>query len=180
MTVVVMVEGTNDHDIVSRVLEDLQPTHPVKIVVANDKNAGRPIARKILLESSTVRLAFVYDSDTHKKSIVDEEKLILESYFGWSSDESKYLVQPMVPEMEVVFFDAPAVVESIVGFELEPAERVAGRYAPKPILLELLKKAKIENLGRFIARLDQKELSELRTLPEFKRLRDFVSGASLN
>lgn len=171
----IVVEGNIDKEILSKLLSDLSTKHTFSIAVGQSRDAARPIARKYLVAFGEP-VALVFDTDTTDQDQVREQVQDLNDYFKWQSMRAPYELIPMVPMMEVVFFDQPKPLERHLGGRLDPNLKIAGHHAPKEILTNLLPKLHCTSLSQFIEHLSPGDIQELRKHPTIKKLRKFIEA----
>jgi hypothetical protein len=167
----IVVEGQNDAMLLQALLGDLKTKFD--IVVANGRDAARPIARKILtkLQEPT---ALVFDADTTEQYYVEEELLSLKDYFSWRAFEIGFILVPLIPTIEVIFFDRPKTLHNRLQRPLEFEVGVAAKIAPKQILDRLIKELGYSDLFSFIKSIDKSEARDLAKQKEIASLRRFI------
>lgn len=176
MRIVIVVEGETDRRVLERVLDDLREQVRFEFLVANGRDAGRPIALRLLLSPQTA-VALVYDADTTDQDRVRAEQQALESYFRRSVGQNQFLVQPFVPELEGIFFEVPDALQSALHSQIDSERRVAAIYAPKKVLTELLSSAKIHDVVELLENFTANDLKNLRQVQALQTIRKFVTNA---
>ena len=78
-----------------------------------------------------------------------------------------------VPELEVVLFDSPMVLRSLVGKNVDQHAEAAGKLAPRKVLAML---APGRDRTTLIDQLRPSDLQELRKHPAMADLRSFVKS----
>ncbi|MCC7422268.1 MAG: hypothetical protein IT428_18475 [Planctomycetaceae bacterium] len=172
MKTLLVVEGETDRAVLSRLLEDLRSPFPYDFYVAHGRDAGRPVARRLLM--LPCRVGFIYDADTTDMADVNDEKRALISYFGWTARADNVLVQPFVPELEEIFFYDPIIIRSILGRDLLPEQFEAAKVAPKTILVSLLRARGIGSVAEFACQMASETVDMLRKHPSVQAIRAFV------
>lgn len=164
----VFVEGAADQKLLERLLADLAPTYPFRIIRANGRDAARPLARKHLL-TRREPVVLVLDAETMDEQRVAQQQRDLEDYMRWGGMQMPYAVLQFVPEAEVVFFENPGVLQRLLDRTL-PLEVVeAGRSAPRKMLGSL-----DQSTLRLLNQLRDEDLNELRENEVVKTIRDFI------
>lgn len=169
----IVVEGQTDAMLLEILLEDVKTKFD--IVVAHGRDAARPIARKILtkLQEPT---ALVFDADTTDLYYVEEELLSLKDYFSWRAFEIGLLLVPLIPTIEVIFFDRPKMLENRLQHTLKFEVEVAAKIAPKQILDRLIKELGYADPVSFIKSIDKSEARDLAKQKDIASLRRFIKG----
>lgn len=72
-----------------------------------------------------------------------------------------FQVFTFVPEIEIVFFEAPDALQRALGVTLPPPALEEGRLKPKSVLHRLLAEARIPNLEALIRKLDEEAIEAL-------------------
>jgi hypothetical protein len=173
----IIVEGRWDKEVLERLLADLPRSAERKIEAANGKDAARPIVRKHLLRVGEPT-AFVFDTDTTDRSKVRDQIEAFEDYFRWGAPRARFEMFPMIPALEILFFDRPSTLERHMKKPLDVSMRKAGVHAPKQVLEDLLPALGAESLDDFVRSLTAADLNDLREQEIIKKLRRFVEGAS--
>lgn len=168
----VVVEGNFDELLLRKLLIDLD--QPFQILVANGRDAARPIARKILLQNHQPT-AFVFDTDTTEDWQEEEQLLSLKDYFSMYAFEVGLLLVPFTPSIEIVFFDRAGPIVQRLGHPLEWELEVASKVAPKRVLEQYVKKLGYPDQESFVADLTDTEIEDLQQHPQITRLRHFIS-----
>jgi hypothetical protein len=174
MSILIFVEGTTDAKFLDRLLSDLKGTTEYKIVSANGANAVRPMARKALVTRHEP-VVLVLDADSHNSSQVASQQRELSEYLAWGSGTTPFKVIQFVPEIEVLFFESPSVLNRHLGPKFKKEFEQVGKIAPKRMLTEVLSEKSTLSL---IDSLNEVDLGELRRAPEIAGLRDFIQTVS--
>jgi len=167
----VVVEGQSDALLLELLLHDLKASFD--IVIANGRDAARPIARKILV---TLRepTALVFDADTTTEYQVEEQLLSLKDYFSWRAFEVGFIIVPLVPTIEVIFFDRPKTLQQRLLRTLDFEVAVAAKIAPRRILERLINELGYADLFSFVKSINKAEARDLARQVDIKRLRGFI------
>ncbi|WP_153115142.1 hypothetical protein [Rhodocyclus tenuis] len=169
----IYVDGETDSRLVQLLLDDLR-TVSYQIIVANGRNAIRPRARKALL-MKRVPVALIVDADTTDEHQAAMQQRELDDYLAWGSNHSEYKVIQFIPEIEVLFFEAPKTLALLTGREISAEMQAAGKAAPRKVLSTLLN---IRDRAKLFSCLSQANLEELRAHPKISELRSFIHSAS--
>src|SRR3954465_848280 len=127
--ITVFVEGPSDQVLLSRLVSDLGQEEEIRLVASGGRDAARPLARKQLLVARDP-VALVIDSDTTDSMRVAQQQRDLEDYLRWGAQGVGFAVIQFVPEIEVIFFQKPAVLRRALGQELDGSAVIAGKFAP--------------------------------------------------
>jgi hypothetical protein len=173
MLINVVVEEKTDAEILETLFNDLFKKKLLKIYIAGGKKVVHSIAITLLAKNGRP-IIVVVNADTQNELDIKEKKAILEFLINRASawQENKIIV--MVPALEKIFFENPTLLENIMGRSLKPEEKVAGKYAPKSVISELMKERKIKSMVKLIRYRIRKRYKLLRTVKEMKEIRDFV------
>jgi hypothetical protein len=170
---VVIVEGPTDAEVLGLLLQDIHKRVGFDFYVAGGRDAGRPIARALLLNPG-VAIAFIYDADTSDVKKARTEQRSLEEYLRWTARATQFLVQPLIPELEIVFFKEPGILKDTLGIDLSPEQHDAGLEAPKRVLTTLLRRTGIPTMSAFVGRLGKREIELMRRDEAIKPIRQFL------
>jgi hypothetical protein len=176
--ITVFVEGRSDEVVLSRLLSDLVPEEDIRLVASGGRDAARPLARKQLLVTRNP-VALVIDSDTTDSMRVAQQQRDLEDYLRWGAQGVGFAVIQFVPEIEVIFFQGAAVLSRALGRDLDASTVIAGKFAPAAMLKQLMAQAGVDSLASLVARLDESDLAELRTVEPIAALRNFLQHPML-
>lgn len=169
----IVVEGQTDQLFIEALLKDLRKKCSFELDVAGGKEAGRPLARKILaLQHQPV--AFVFDTDSSDRDRSAEQEESLRSYFQMSAPGAPLLLVAMIPSIEALLVEHPEVVEHRLGRKLSLSERVAARFEPRGFLNAHLKHLRVKNIESLFRQLRAHDLDLLRKDKKIEKLRDFV------
>lgn len=168
----VVTEGEFHRRFLERLLGDLAPTCEFRIDFSEGPNAARPLAMKYLVDDPAP-VAFVIDANSNGDEWIRNEQADYEAYFRWSALAPFKVVQ-FVPEIERVFFESVEPLERLLGRVLDPAMKIAGRYAPRKILEILYPGSPIHDRGELVERLTEADLAVLRTHSAVAALRGFI------
>lgn len=167
----IIVDGRRDKELLERLLSDLPATVERRIEAAGSKDAARPLVRKHLLRAGEPT-AFVFDTDTTDRMKVREQLHAFEHYFG--SPVVPFAMFPMVPALEVLFFERPATLERRLGKPLDRLVQRAGAHAPAQVLEEMLPELGASSVDAFLQSLSPAEVEDLRKVELIVKLHRFV------
>jgi hypothetical protein len=168
----VVVEGELDAILMKRLLEDLTAV-TITYYTANGKNAARPLARKIQLDTHQP-VIFIADSDDPDPQRSHEQRRSYQSYFRMSSDGVPFHVALIVPSVEVLFLRNPELVSNVSGRGFDRDVEALARYAPKQALATLFGGQR-PNLTEWVHRIDERDLRLLREESEVREIRQFLA-----
>jgi hypothetical protein len=103
----------------------------------------------------------------HEAALARKQELT--DYLAWGARNRSFLLVQFVPEIDVVFFDIPGLLERVVGSSLDPLLLRLGRKAPRDALAVL-------NIPTYklLLKLDQEALLQLRAHPLLTEIRHFI------
>lgn len=167
----IVVEGPVDHALLDRLLDDLREEHPFHIIEARGRNAARPVARRELV-TKQAPVVLVLDSDTTNEDEASRQLRELHDYLSWNTWGNSFKIVQFVPEIEVLFFELPKVLESIIGKKVDEVAAGAGKAAPRRVLSLL-----VPSLDRIalVKKLKPADLDALRKHPKLVELRTFLT-----
>ncbi|HET7231041.1 MAG TPA: hypothetical protein VFJ16_13605 [Longimicrobium sp.] len=169
--VTIFVEGTAEQNLLGRLLADLPAAVNVRVVAAGNADDARPRARKELLFHQRPTL-LVIDADSVDADRVEQQQRELEAYLAWGGNGLPYQVVQFVPTMEAVFFDAPDVLEHLVGRKVDELMLAAGEIAPKAVLQRI----GVPDVEARLDRLTADDIRKLRGHPAIAAIREFVQA----
>lgn len=193
MNIVVVVEGQFDQMFIEALAADLLKSRSVSWIVANGKNAARPLARRYIL-SNAAPVLLVLDADTTDEEAVAAQQSDLDAYLRWSGGEYRSAAILFKPEIEEVFFSSPSFVKRVFA---DYSGGLLGRIAilsPKEALTLAPLSANILTPDKFKAKLNLKgsggarwdvyltalELKEMRRHPRVALIRAFIKRMTTN
>lgn len=173
----VVVERKHDQVVIETLLADLSLKHSFDVHVAGGRDAGRPLARKILvLQEQPV--AFVFDTDTSDPSSSADLEQSLHSYFNLRAPGPPFLLVAMAPTIDILLADHPQTIEKRLGRRLSAAERVAARFEPRGFLRAHLKDLGVPEVTDLFRSLNKTDLETLRKDKRIVKLRGFIEKQS--
>ena len=155
----VVVEGRRDAELLRSLLskDDLDG---LRFFAAQGRISLSSVARNILIHEGCPVLV-IMDADTLNAEVAEENRRLVKAVISHISAEVPIDVFSFVPEIEVVFFEAPAFLARKLGRELEPEERLQGLAAPKTTFSALLDQAGLSSAS-LQGHIDENEALELR------------------
>ncbi|HEX6747906.1 MAG TPA: hypothetical protein VF092_11500 [Longimicrobium sp.] len=174
--ITIFAESITDRRLLERLLADLGPGCAFRVIHADGRDAARPLARTHLAIAHQP-VALVMDAETTDTARIMQLQRDLEDYFLWVSQGVPFRVVQFIPEVEVVFFHHPEVLRRFLGDRLDKHAVVAGRFAPRAVLEELLQGSSLTEL---IERLTEEDLEELRKHETVAELRSFVESSDVH
>lgn len=169
--ITIFVEGPTDELLLSRLLDDLGGL--LRIVVTGGRDAARPLARKQLLVAKEP-VALVIDSDTTDPMRIAQQQRDLEDYLRFGAQGVPFAVIQFVPEAEGILFQNPAVLRNALGREPDESALVAGKFAPRAMVKQLMARNGNDDFASVVARLGEADLREIRRLEPVATLRKFI------
>lgn len=167
--VTIFVEGPAEQTLLERLLADLPAAANVRVVAAGSADDARPRTRKELLVHQRPAL-LVIDADSVDSDRVEQQQRELEAYLAWGGNGVPYEVVQFVPTMEALFFDAPDVLEHLVGRKVDELMLAAGEIAPKAVLQRI----GVANVQDRFGHLTEDDIRTLRVHPTIAVIREFV------
>lgn len=158
----IVVEGLSDAEAI-RAMLGKEKASRTRFFAGHGKISLASLARNVVVHEGGPVLT-VIDADTTSERLIGEQVADLRSAIASAisyEDASRFVgVFAFVPELEVIFFEAPAVLERLLGVAVSPTLVRDGLLAPKRTLASLL-----ERIGRavdmeFIARMREPGIAE--------------------
>jgi hypothetical protein len=135
--ITVVTQSPRHERMLALLLSDLTRHATVEVIDGGSRDSARPLARQVsLLRRRPV--VYAIDADTAEPGRVTQQQAELDFYFRLSANGLPLLVMQFVPELEVIFFERPRVLERLLGREPDPAVIVAGEIAPRAVLDRML------------------------------------------
>ncbi|TAN70247.1 MAG: hypothetical protein EPN17_06095 [Methylobacter sp.] len=130
-----VVEGNNDEFILQHLLPKplLQDT---KIIVASGYSAALSVIQS-LFTLTPLPVSFFFDTDTYSDDKIEEKKQFTNSYLK-KLFANEFLLFPMKPEMEILFFYKKDLFEKLIGQSIDNELWQQAKYRPKQILNQLI------------------------------------------
>ncbi|MCE7982844.1 MAG: hypothetical protein DYG89_16805 [Caldilinea sp. CFX5] len=175
-TIQIVVEGNRDALILSTLLADCKNVN-LRFRIAEGKNAAHSLARTLQVQFHEP-VALILDADTNDAAAVEEQQVAYTAYLRFTSQGVPFTVFLMVPTIEIIFFNAPEILEKLLGKKLTERDLAVSEYAPRLILDNYLQASGI-NMENFIARLQEQHLQILRNVEPILALRRFLQSVAL-
>lgn len=168
MTCQIFVEGPSDGALIQLAVADLAPHHAWRIVICDGANAARPMARKALLTSSDP-VILVTDADTTDPIAAQARASDLTGYLAWSAGDKPFKLIQFIPESEVVFFQVPGLLTTVLDRTVDPLVLQLGVNAPKQAIAVLGL-----SVPQIAAALSNDAVERLRAHPLLAEVRGFL------
>lgn len=164
----VVVEARADAALLRRLFESLE-AGDLRFFAGAGRMALSTVARNLLVhEPGSVLL--VMDADSHDAGRVAETRAMTEAVLRRVAGEQQFAVFPFVPELEVVFFEAPDVLRKRFPSLRESETPIAvGQVAPRQQFCGLLAGTGMSR-EQFYRSLDDGDIAALRTGAQAGRL----------
>lgn len=172
----IVTEGQSDRGFLERLLPDIARTHSLTFMVSTGGNAALSTARSIAAVKAAP-VALVVDADTTNEERVAERRAFLEEALGSAAAAAPWRVFLCVPEIEIVLFDAPEVLEQFFGTKFNELELELARAQPKRELNKLCANRQIEGLSQLLEELPPKSIRALQKTPLARQLKEFIEQA---
>ena len=166
----IITEGESDKLLLTALLRLPQEA---TIVSAGGRSSADALARSYLVNGDN-NVAFVLDADTLDHHQLEERRQFYHQSLKQVALRSKWRVVMMVPEIEVLFFRKPSVLESLVGRTITEEEIIQGRFNPKQTLTRLFSNQGIIRIYKTV--LANPAVEQLREQPEIKELQQFLGS----
>lgn len=175
----IVAKGLSDIHLLRKLLSD-ELTAGVRFYASQGRASLATVGRNILVhEGGPVLL--VMDADTLSSQARQElEAMTTVAMSGAASGgafvswQGSFKVFTFLPAIEVVFFEAPAVLEKAIGRALPSEILKEGLASPKPTLTKLLAEAGKSDLDMLSRQLDEPSIDALRTGKQATALRASV------
>lgn len=165
--VLVVTEGASDAAVLKVLLRTLPV--PSEVVSANGRSSALSLARTLagIRQTPTV---LVIDADSTDPEAVEERRRFLRESLSQVAPPEMWRVIILVPELEIVFFDAPEVLAKLIGRKPTPSQLRDARYRPKEVLVSLfgLQPPYVKRIERILRGLDPSQLWRNPALAELK------------
>jgi hypothetical protein len=169
---IVVAEGKTDVLLI-RVLLSSENRERMRFFAGQGRESLVTLARNLLVHEGGLVL-LVMDIATAERQIQDQ--LLAQAMRALSSvgAPGTFQVFPFIPEIEIVFFEAPDTLERVLGTSLPAKTLEEGRTKPKATLTRLLAEAKISDVDSLIRKLDQEAIESLTRGKQALALREKV------
>jgi len=131
----IVVEGPTDTAILRAVLAD-EHLGPTRFFVAGGRISLASLGRNLLVHEGDP-VVVIMDGDSHDQGRVEELQGLTRTALRQMAPDDLFEVFVFVPEIEVVFFEAPIGLERMLSMSLAPERLQEGLLAPKQTLLRL-------------------------------------------
>lgn len=165
----VVAEELLDAVLLSRVIQRALSVRP-RFFTGDGQIALASLARNILVHDGGP-VFVVIDAETMNGDTAAEARAMTRMALGHVSSDDAFEVYAFVPQLEVVFFEAPEVLRRHLG--LNEVELEMGRFSPEHALNVLLARSG-RNRESFIRELDDHDLDALLAGPQLSR---FIGAA---
>jgi hypothetical protein len=177
--VYVLVEGKNDEALLRRVLpEDVLAD--VQLVNAGGSDSIPSLARSMLVRRKCP-IAVLMDSDSLDPDAIEERQQGTEELIRAANASIPVKVVTAIPEIEAWLLTTPETVARLVGQPVSEEWLEWGRRDPKHALSSLAAKGNRKwDTDEAIEALDERDLQQIRTIPEVVALSEFLQAAKKN
>jgi hypothetical protein len=180
MTRHIIAEGESDKLLLTSVLKTADDLGEFDIIAAGGKSSAISMARSLLAVTDSA-VGLVVDADTTDEDGVNEQRQFIIESLAMVAPPERYAVFQAVPEIEICFFDTPAVIAEFLGAELPSDLRLRARFEPGRVLVERATRRQVvsgakDHLFRYI--LSARNVSLLAEAPLMKQIIMFLRQPS--
>lgn len=156
---IIVVEGKTDV-LILRVLLHNELTNGMRFFAGQGRESLVTLARNLLVHEGEPVLLVM---DIATAEVQSRDEMVAETLRALSTvgAPSMFQVFTFVPEIEIVFFEAPDVLQRVLGTTLPQPALEEARLKPKSVLHGLLDEAKIPNLEALLRKLDEEAIEAL-------------------
>jgi hypothetical protein len=159
-----VVEGKEDEAYL-RLLLPSNLIQDTKIMVAGGYSSALSTV-ETLLTLTPLPISFFFDTDSCSEEKTIEKKQFIQSYLGNSANLT---LVPFEPEIEILFFYKKALLEEIIGKEIDDESWQRGQYQqPKKMLLKLI--AQTNHISFLQRKLTPEHIQELQQNPLIQKI----------
>lgn len=170
-----ITEGTTDAEILKKLLpEDVLKN--TKIIAGSGRYSAQSLARSILAVKR-LPVVLVLDADTADETSIGEQKDFLRESLAQASSGVPFEIFLAVPEMEVLFFERPAFIESVSQHSYSQTEWDMAKFSPRDFLRKSFGDEFNNARVKLIDNLDQQTIETIRQHPLVKGISRFLSSA---
>jgi hypothetical protein len=176
MKAYIVTEGEWDRSLLQHLLPP-DVAEDVTIVTAGGGSGAVSMARSLLVRRQAP-VALVVDADSISPALVRERALSLRELLRSVSVNTPAEVFLAVPEMGVVFFQSPGLLERILGVEIPDTLSILAEARPKEALGRLFADHKtLRSMPQMLGALTLLDLEELRKTKLIAGLNEFLRHA---
>ncbi|MFY0522997.1 hypothetical protein ACN28I_07325 [Archangium gephyra] len=139
MTVCVVTEGQFDSELIKSLIKAKKIKH-AQVFTAKGSSSAQSLARS-LVGVKQLPVALILDADEHDPSRVEDRRKYLETMLGTTAPRNEWELILLVPEMEMVFFEVPGLLETLGLPAPTPVERERAKHRPHEVLADLISKS---------------------------------------
>jgi len=173
MKVYVVVEGETEAYLLRAVLPNELLSH-LDIVRTGGGSNLVSVARSLLVTRRRP-LAVLVDTDSTDERIVREKKQSTEELLKAVSAGVPTKVILLIPEVEILLFDAPGLLANVFGHQLPNEVLILARNNPKEALSQLIKGQKeLRSIHQLLDRLTDEGIEALRSTGPIRELMEFL------
>jgi hypothetical protein len=174
MNAYVAVKGETAGAILQAVLPRLL-VKSAPIIVVGERSGLASVARTYLV-TRYKPVAVLVDTYSRNEGMIHERVQSMEEVLKLVSGRIPIKVIPVVPEIEIVFFEAVGLLEKLFGPGLPSDVFLLARFSPKEALEQLFSRhSGPHDLASLLERLDEQDLAALRLTRPVSELIAFLS-----
>ena len=168
-TLTIVVEDQLDAAILRSILNQTH-SEGMRYYSAAGRLSPVTVGRNLLVHEKNPVLVVV-DSDTLDPRQSADIASMAGALLGAVAPETRFAVFAFVPEFEVIFFEAPSALETLIGAPVSQETVREGLFTPRRTLEKLLADGKAKLPYQTLPiRLDRTSVSQLREGPQLKSL----------
>jgi hypothetical protein len=171
----VIVKGQTDVEILKALLPH-EIVDSISTVTAGERSNLTSVARTLLVTQHKP-VAILVKAESQDETLIQQQRQTTEDLVKAVSGKVPVKVILLVPEIEIVFFQAPRVIERVFGPALPDELVILARDNPKAALSQLFarKMPGPHNLRAVLDRLDDEDIESLRSTPPIRELITFLT-----
>ncbi|AGY56939.1 hypothetical protein [Gloeobacter kilaueensis] len=181
MKIEVVVETELDKLLLETILKAIPEAQEFEFryFVANSRNRLSIVARTIIV-GVPHPLLVVMDADTNDPELARIRKQELESYLNWVTPAQPYRILVALPELEIVFFADPSIVESKLkdGRKLTAVEQNLTQSAPKQLLQSLARERLLPDVTVLLSELTDDDITKMSQHRLFQEVVSFLKSVA--
>jgi hypothetical protein len=136
MTVCVVVEGQFDGELLKSLIK-AKGLKRTRVFVGGNRSSAESLASSLMVVKQ-LPVVLVLDAEAHDPSKIESIRRQLEALVGAITSEEEWKLILMAPELEILFFRVPGLLESL-GLPAPSSEQLKiAEYVPSKVLEEIV------------------------------------------